>query len=118
VSNPEKPEAGAQLPEWLESAWAAAHGLAEDAELEVSRLRARLSGWTGEQRTEAERKLDEARDRFLDNRRRLERRLEEGVRAYLSRLRFPSREELAALHAHLDGLEARVGSLERRAGSS
>ena len=109
---------GPRLPERQENAWAAAHGLAEDAELEVSRLRSRLTGWTDEQRTEAERRLEEARDRFLDNRCRLERRLEEGVRAYLSRLRFPSREDLAALHAHLDGLEARVGSLERRVGSS
>ncbi len=109
--------AAPRLPEWLEGAWAAAHGLAEDAEVEVQRLFSRLSEWTDAPRTEAERRLDEVRLRFADNRRQLERRLEEGVRAYLSRLRFPSREELAALNAHLDGLEARVGELERGWGS-
>ena len=58
--------------------------------------------------------LCDARARLADNRRQLERRLEEGVRAYLSRLRFPAREELAALHSQLDGLDARTAALERR----
>ena len=58
--------------------------------------------------------LHDTRQRLAGNRRQLERRVEEGVRAYLSRLKIPSREEIAALGAHLDGLEARVSTLERR----
>ena len=72
----------APLQELLRGAWAAAHGLASDAEQEAKRL--------------------------------TERRLEEEVRAYLSRLRFPSRQDLAAMSAHVEGLEARLSALERR----
>lgn len=106
--------AGTRLQELLERAWEAAHGLAEDAEGEFQRLRERVVELSSAPRAEAERLLEEARQRFVENRREMERLLEEGVRAHLSRLKFPSREELGALQAYLDGLEARLASLERR----
>jgi polyhydroxyalkanoate synthesis regulator phasin len=65
-------------------------------------------------RAEAERFAVELRDALVTGRRQLEQRLEEDVRAYLSRLRFPSREDLSAMTARVEGLEARASALERK----
>ena len=40
------------------------------------------------------------------------------MRAYLSRLRFPSHDELKALSSQLEGLDARLAALERRRGGA
>ena len=102
------------LQELLKGAWAAAHGLAQDAEQEARRLTERLAELADVPRGEAERLALEVRDRFRDNREQLECRVDEEVRAYLSRLRFPSMADLQAMTSHVDGLEARVRALERR----
>lgn len=104
----------APLQEMLRGAWAAAHGLAQDAEQEAKRLTERIGELADVPRAEAERLGAEIRRRFSDNRTQFEGRLEEEVRAYLSRLRFPSRQDIAAMSGHVDGLEARVAALERR----
>lgn len=114
MSDDSSAKAKAPLQEMLRGAWAAAHGLAQDAEQEAKRLTERLGELKDVPRAEAERVTAEIRGRFQNNRTQLERRLEEEVRAYLSRLRFPSTQDLAAMSSNVDGLEARVGALERR----
>ena len=57
--------------------------------------------------------IAEGRERVQAQRELVETRLEEGVKAYLSRLRIPSRHDIEALKAEIEGLEARTASLER-----
>lgn len=104
----------AALPDLLKETWAAAHGLASEAEAEASRLLERLASVANLPKSEAERLLTQSRGYFVKSRGLLEKRLETEIRAHLSRLRFPSRQEVAALTSTLDGLEARIATIERR----
>ena len=102
------------VPDLLRETWAAAHGLANEAEAEANRLLERLGEVANLPKAEAERLLTQSRDYFVKSRSLLEKRLETEVRAHLSRLRVPSRQEVAALASTLDGLEARIATIERR----
>jgi len=87
---------------------------AQDTEQEARRTVDRLVDLVDLPRAEAERLAVELRETLATGRRQLEQRLEEDVRAYLSRLRFPSREDLSAMTARVEGLEARASALERK----
>ena len=112
------PEARATHPpplyDLFRGAWASALDWAQDTEQEARRTVDRLVELVDLPRAEAERLVVELRDALTTGRRQLEQRLEEDVRAYLSRLRFPSREDLSAMTARVEGLEARTSALERK----
>ena len=102
------------LSEVFRGAWASAIDWAQDTEQEARRRVDRLVDLADLPRAEAERLAAELRDALVSGRQQIERRLEEDVRAYLSRLRFPSREDLSAMTARVEGLEARASALERK----
>jgi polyhydroxyalkanoate synthesis regulator phasin len=99
--------------EFFQQAWGQALVAVTGAEEEVSRVLGRLqvrAGWSPE---EARRAVQQFTERLATQRRELERRADESVKAAVVRWRVPKRDEVAQLQARLDGLTRRVEALKR-----
>jgi polyhydroxyalkanoate synthesis regulator phasin len=92
--------------EFFQQIWSQALTTVAHTEEEAQKLLSRVHGVSQDEA----RKLGE---RLAGQRRDLERRVEEVVKASVSRLRVPRRDELTQLNARLDALAARLEALSR-----
>ncbi len=92
--------------EFFQQIWSQALATAHNAEEETQKLLGRLQGMSQEEL----RKLNE---RLASQRKDLERRMEDVVKASVARMKVPRREEVAQLNARLDALTRRLEGLTK-----
>lgn len=99
------------LADSLQSVWSQALLAVNSAETEASSLVSKLQSSAQLSQDEVRKQVRELADRLTHQRRDIERRVEEGVRLTLQRVRVPRREEIAGLNARLDTLNRRIDNL-------
>ncbi len=99
------------LADSLQSVWSQALLAVNSAETEASNLVSKLQSSAQLSQDEVRKQVRELADRLTHQRRDIERRVEEGVRLTLQRVRVPRREEIAGLNARLDTLNRRIDNL-------
>jgi polyhydroxyalkanoate synthesis regulator phasin len=102
------------LVEFAREAWTQALVAVNATEEEVQRIVSRVSGWVEMGPEEARRLRAELSDKLRSERDQLEAGIESAVKKALMPFRVPSMEDLAALHARVSVLEARVDRLITR----
>lgn len=103
-----------QAAELFEKAWSQALTAVSTAEEEASKVVARLGAAAGWSHEEAKKQVRELTERLINQRRALEREVEEGVRRALAAVRLPRRDQLQAVSERLDRLSQRIDRLSRR----
>jgi len=101
------------VPEFFQQVWSQALVAVTGAEDEVAKLVGRLQGVAGWSQDEARRQVQHFTERLAAQRKELERRAEESVKASMAKLKVPRRDELAQLNARLDALARRVEALTK-----
>ena len=101
------------LADALQTVWSQALLAVNSAETEASTLVTKLHNTATLSQEEVRKQVRELADRLTHQRRDIERRVEEGVRLTLQRVRVPRREEIAGLNARLDNLNRRIDGLSK-----
>ncbi|MEW5740811.1 MAG: phasin family protein [Myxococcota bacterium] len=101
------------LSEFFQQVWSQALVTVTGAEEEVAKLVGRVQGMAGWSQDEARRHIQQFSERLAAQRKELERRAEESVKASMHRLKVPRREEIAQLNARLAALTKRVEALTK-----
>jgi polyhydroxyalkanoate synthesis regulator phasin len=99
--------------EFFQQVWSQALVTVTAAEEEVAKVLGRLQGVVGWSPDEVKRQMKQLTERLAAQRKELERRAEESVKASVAKLRVPRRDEVAQLNARLDALVRRVEALSR-----
>jgi polyhydroxyalkanoate synthesis regulator phasin len=108
-----KPEEKKSVGDFFQQFWGQALTAVTGVEEEATKLLSKLpwaAGWSPE---EARKQVRELSERLLAQRKDMERRVEEAVKASLKTVRVPRRDELKELSARVDALARRVESLVR-----
>jgi len=92
--------------EFFQQIWSQALTTVHNAEEETQKLLGRLQGMSQDE-------LRKLTERLATQRKDLERRVEEVVKASVVRMRVPRREEVAQLNARLDALTTRLEGLTK-----
>jgi polyhydroxyalkanoate synthesis regulator phasin len=100
--------------EFVREAWSQALVAVNAAEEEVQKIVSRVSGWVEMKPEEARRLGVELSDKLRAERNQLEAGLESAVQKALTPFRIPSRDDVAALHARVSVMEARIDRLLAR----
>lgn len=115
---PQTPEAAADeangIREFVREAWSQALVAVNATEEEAQKIVNRVSGWVEMGPDEARRLAVELTEKLKSERDQLEAGVEAAVNKAMSPIRFPSRDDLAGLHARTSVLEARVDRLINR----
>lgn len=101
------------VPEFFQQVWSQALVTVTGAEEEVAKVFGRLQGMVGWSQDEARRQMQQFTERLANQRKELERRAEESVKASVARLKVPRRDEVAQLNARLDALVRRMEALTK-----
>ncbi|MEW6431799.1 MAG: phasin family protein [Myxococcota bacterium] len=101
------------VPDFFQQVWSQALVTVTGAEEEVAKVFGRLQGMVGWSQEEARRQVQHFTERLSTQRRELERRAEESVKASVARLKVPRRDEVAQLNARLDALVRRLEGLTK-----
>ncbi len=101
------------LTETFERLWGQALVAVGAAEEEAARAVAKLQGAAGWSQEEARRHVRELTERLQEQRKELERSVDDRVKATLARVKAPRREEIAELRRRLDQVAERIKSLEK-----
>ncbi len=106
-----------RLTAYVRDAWGHALLAVNDAGDEVQRMLGRLSGWVEMRPDEARRVAHELAERLKAERRQIELAIDGAVRRSATPFRLPTREQVAAIDARLEAIEARLDRLaaKRRA---
>lgn len=99
--------------EFFQQVWSQALVTVTGAEEEVAKVFGRLQGAAGWSQDEARRQMQHFTERLASQRRELERRAEESVKASVAKLKVPRRDEVAQLNARLDALVRRMEALTK-----
>lgn len=109
----QKPEEKKTVTELFQQVWGQALTAMTGAEEEAAKLLAKLpwaSGWSPE---EARKQVRDFSERLAAQRKDMERRLDETVKASLKAVQVPRRDELKELSARVDELARRVEALAK-----
>jgi polyhydroxyalkanoate synthesis regulator phasin len=101
------------LAEHFERIWAQALLAVSTAEDEATRAVQKVAGVAGWGQDEVRRQAKILTERLTQQRKTLEKELDEAVRRSLTRVRLPRREEIHQLHGRLDRIAERLSALER-----
>lgn len=110
------PTAAAQkrpLIEAFERAWGQALTAVSNVEEEAQKVAQRIGEVAGWSQDEVKKHLRDFTDRLAQQRKDLERNLDEAVKRTVSRMRVPTRDELGQLEARLDRIARRVDELSK-----
>lgn len=107
------PAAKRPLVEVFERAWGQALTAVSNVEDEAQKVAQRIGEVAGWSQDEAKKHLRDFTERLAQQRKDLERNVDETVRRTVSRLKIPKREELAQLEARLDKIAQRVENLSK-----
>lgn len=102
---------------WAEAfdrVWSQALIAVSTAEEEALRVVNRVSGLAGWSQEEMKRQGRELAERLSQQRRDLERNVEDGVRSALERFKVPRRDDVQALATRLEGLARRIDALSSK----
>jgi poly(hydroxyalkanoate) granule-associated protein len=100
----------------VQRAWKASVGTYATDEGETRNLLQRLVEFGHLSQKEAKDALGEMRDRIEENRRELDRRVDESLKTATARLTIPSHAEIERLQAKVDELESKLSEMESRRG--
>ncbi len=97
----------------FKEAWANALAGVNAAEQEAEKVLARIADVAGFSPEDVRRQAREFGERLANQRREVERAVDEAVRRAANRFRIPSREDIEALQRRLDAVAQRVDSLAK-----
>jgi polyhydroxyalkanoate synthesis regulator phasin len=98
----------------LKDAWKESVGTYATDDGETKHLFARLVDFGTLSRDEAVKLLGESRSKIEQNRRELERRVDESIKKATSRLHVPSQAEIEQLSGEIEAIERRIAAIESR----
>lgn len=101
------------LVEVFERAWSQALTAVSNVEDEAQKVAQRIGEVAGWSQEEAKKHLREFTERLAQQRKDLERNVDEAVKRTVSKLKIPKREELTQLEARLDRIAERVENLSK-----
>ena len=98
----------------LKSAWRETVGNYATDDSQTKNLMGRLVEFGTLTRDEAKKLVGETKERIEQNRRELDRRVDESIKAATARLTLPSDDDIAGLNQKLDAIEQRIAALEQK----
>ena len=101
------------LVEAFERAWSQALTAVSNVEDEAQKVAQKIGDVAGWSQDEVKKHFREFTERLANQRKDLERNVDDAVRRTVARLKIPKREELAQLEARLDQIAQRVEKLSR-----
>jgi len=105
------PQESRKVADVLKDAWSQALLAVDAAEEEAQKLLSRLSGLVEVAPQDARKVANDFAERLAKQRAAIEHGLEEGVKKALNRFRIPSKEDVEALSARVEKLDAKVRDL-------
>jgi hypothetical protein len=102
------------LTDYFEKVWSQALLAVSAAEDEVGKVVHRVTEVAGASQDEVKRQVREFKDRLVQQRKDLEKGVEDGVKGALLKVRLPKREDLAPLEDRLNKVAQRIEELTRK----